>query len=57
MPLCSIAVDDWSVPMPTLADLELPDNPTRAQRSSADSYIAWCGLTAILECVLSSQTR
>jgi hypothetical protein len=55
--LCSIAVDDWSVPMPTLADLELPDNPTRAQRSSADSYIAWCGLTAVLECVLCSQTR
>ncbi|KWU41567.1 hypothetical protein RHOSPDRAFT_22778 [Rhodotorula sp. JG-1b] len=45
----TIAVDDWSVPMPTLADLELPDNPTRAQRSSADSYIAWCGLTAILD--------
>ncbi|TKA53416.1 hypothetical protein B0A53_04402 [Rhodotorula sp. CCFEE 5036] len=47
-PRC-IAVDDWSVPMPTLADLELPDNPTRAQRSSADSYIAWCGLTAVLD--------
>ncbi|GAA5993157.1 hypothetical protein JCM10908_001316 [Rhodotorula pacifica] len=45
----TIAADDWSVPMPTLADMELPDHPSPAQKSSAESYIAWCRLTAFLD--------
>ncbi|GAA5875375.1 hypothetical protein JCM3774_002968 [Rhodotorula dairenensis] len=45
----TISADDWSVPIPTLGDMELPENPTSAQQSSAESYLAWCSLTAFLD--------